>query len=67
MTAITHQGGVVMTVEKAADQAGVSHGTMRGWVERGYVPSVRIGARRVVNVVAWVAQLAAEAEAEAMA
>lgn len=39
-----------MTLEKYAEKVGVSKRTVDGWAERGYLPTVKIGKRRLVNV-----------------
>jgi len=39
-----------MTIEQYAENVGVSVRTVEGWIERGYLPSVKIGKRRLINV-----------------
>ncbi len=39
-----------MSLDKYAEQVGVSKRTVDGWAERGYLPTVKIGKRRLVNV-----------------
>lgn len=40
-----------MTIEKYADRVGVCRRVVEGWIEKGYLPTVKIGKRRLVNVV----------------
>ncbi|HEX7047769.1 MAG TPA: hypothetical protein VF275_09405 [Gammaproteobacteria bacterium] len=42
----------VMTKERFADLVGVEVGVVRGMLDRGYLPSVKIGRHRLVNVAA---------------
>lgn len=39
-----------MTLEKYAEKVGVTKETLDGWVKRGYLPTVKQGKRRLVNV-----------------
>lgn len=41
----------VMTPERFCDLTGVSSGVLEGWMNRGYVPVVIIGRRRLINLV----------------
>lgn len=43
----------LMPWRKFADAIGMSeeHGVVRGWVERGYLPSITIGKRTMINMV----------------
>ena len=47
----------VMDREQFATLTGLSHATVRGMIERGHLPTIRIGKRRLVNI----AQLTKEA------
>ncbi|MDD2770498.1 MAG: excisionase family DNA-binding protein [Methylococcus sp.] len=38
------------TVEKAAEDIGLTKDTVRGWVERGEVKTVRVGRRVLINM-----------------
>jgi excisionase family DNA binding protein len=38
-----------LTIDEAAQQAGVSRWTVRGWIARGQLPSVRIDRRRRID------------------
>lgn len=40
-----------------ADWVHVEHGVFQAWMDRDYIPTVKIGKRRLVNVVALVDQL----------
>lgn len=33
-----------------ADMLGVSHDVVRGWIESGVIPTVKVGRRRLVNL-----------------
>ena len=39
----------VMTPERFSELTGVSEGVLLGWMNRGYLPVVIIGRRRLVN------------------
>ena len=39
-----------MTMEQYAHAVGVTTGTVEKWVERGYLPSFKLGKYRMVNV-----------------
>ena len=39
-----------MTMEQYAQAVGVSKHTVEKWVERGYLPSLKLGKYRMVNV-----------------
>lgn len=41
----------VMTPERFCELTGVSEGVLTGWMNRGYVPVLIIGRRRMVNLV----------------
>jgi len=51
----------VMSRQAFADWIGVSDGVVRGWVDRGEIPTVKIAKRRMVNVLAFV-EMVQEAE-----
>lgn len=42
----------LMTLEKFADAVGLPHGVVLGFLNKGYLPTVTIGRRRLINVVA---------------
>jgi hypothetical protein len=42
----------LITLEKFADAVGLPHGVVRGLLNKGYLPTVTLGRRRLVNVVA---------------
>ncbi len=44
----------VMSRQSFADWIGVSDGVVRGWVERGEIQTVKVGKRRMINVLAFV-------------
>ena len=46
---IEQQPIAIMTPEKFSEAIGVSHMTVQGWINKGYVPTVKIGRRRMVN------------------
>jgi excisionase family DNA binding protein len=39
-----------MTIERYAELVGVSQRVIEAWIKRGYLPTVKIGKRRLVNV-----------------
>jgi|GEM_PF-3985850 len=41
-----------MTLAKYAEQIGVSESTVRAWVHKGLLPTLKIGKRRMINVTA---------------
>jgi excisionase family DNA binding protein len=41
-----------MTVERYAQQVGVTTRTVEGWIAKGYIPTIKMGRRRLVNVAA---------------
>ncbi|PWQ93875.1 helix-turn-helix domain-containing protein [Leucothrix arctica] len=41
----------VMTVAQFAECVGVSEGVVTGWVKREYIPTVKIGRHRLVNII----------------
>ena len=45
------------TVTLFADSIGVTKRTVEGWIDRGYIPSIKIGKRRLVNAHALKKQL----------
>ena len=51
----------VMSRQVFADWIGVSDGVVRGWIDRGEIPTVKIAKRRMVNVLAFV-EMVQEAE-----
>lgn len=48
----------VMTPERFCELTGVSEGVLQGWMNRGYVPVVIVGRRRLVNLVKFAAMCA---------
>lgn len=40
----------VMAMDRFAELVGVSPGVVQGWVERGYLPTTKIGRYRLVNI-----------------
>ncbi|MDS4071396.1 MAG: hypothetical protein RKO24_17425 [Candidatus Competibacter sp.] len=40
----------VMAMDRFAELVGVSADVVRGWVERGYLPTTKIGRYRLVNI-----------------
>ncbi|MDC0664366.1 hypothetical protein, partial [Marinobacter sp. SS21] len=51
----------VMTQERFAQLTGLTEGQVRGMIEKGHLPSIKIGKPRLVNV-ALVSQTALESE-----
>lgn len=45
-------GAGLMTLEKFADAVGLPHGVVLGFLNKGYLPTVTLGRRRLINVVA---------------
>lgn len=41
-----------MTIEKYAELVGVTTATVRNWCNRGYLPTVKTGKRRMINLAA---------------
>ncbi len=39
-----------MTIEQYAEYVGVTVRTVQGWIDRGYIPTVKVGKRRLINV-----------------
>ena len=56
--------GVVVTRQRFAEASGLTEETVRGMVNRGYLPSVLVGRHRLVNIVALERHLAAEEDFE---
>lgn len=44
----------VMSRQSFADWIGESDGVVRGWVERGEIETIKIGRKRLINVLAFV-------------
>ena len=40
----------VMAFERFAELVGVSVDVVRGWIDKGYIPTVKIGRHRLINV-----------------
>lgn len=40
----------VMDRERFADLVGIELGVVNGWIDRGYVPTVKIGRHRLINI-----------------
>ena len=47
----------LLTMEKFAYTVGVTPDVVDGWVKRKYIPTVKIGIRRLINITALVNQL----------
>ena len=41
----------VMGQKKFADLAGVTEGVLEGWINRGYIPTIKIGKHTLINLV----------------
>ena len=41
-----------MTIEQYAQHVGVSNRTVEEWIAKNHIPSIKIGRRRLVNVLA---------------
>ncbi len=41
-----------MTIEQYAQHVGVSVRTVEGWIAKDHLPSIKVGRRRLVNVLA---------------
>lgn len=52
LTTATGTSPGLMTLEKFADAVGLPHGVVLGFLNKGYLPTVTIGRRRLINVVA---------------
>ncbi len=46
-----------LTIEKYAHSIGVSTDVVDGWIKRGYIPTVKIGRRRLINIAAMTREL----------
>lgn len=46
-----------VTQTKFAEITGVTLPTVRAWVARGYVPTIRVGRRRLIDVAAYLRQI----------
>lgn len=44
-------GVPVMTQERFADLVGIDLGVLQNWVNRGYLPTIKIGRHRLINLV----------------
>lgn len=53
----TSDPAVCMSQERYAALVGVSKDTVRGWLEQGTIPSVKVGKQRFVNVRKVIAEL----------
>ena len=42
----------VMAADRFADLVGVSSEVVRGWIDKGYLPTMKIGRYRLVNLAA---------------
>ena len=40
----------VMTRERFAALVGVEEGVVRGWIDKGYLPTLKVGKHRLVNL-----------------
>lgn len=40
----------VMEKSKFADLVGVDVGVVNGWIDKGYIPSMKLGKHRLVNI-----------------
>jgi len=49
---------VVVTLERFSEQTGLPIGVCLGMVNRGYIPTITIGRRRLINMVALSRELA---------
>ncbi len=48
---VTSQANVpVMEREKFSELVGVDLGVINGWIDRGYLPSIKMGKHRLVNL-----------------
>jgi len=47
----------VLHPDKFADSIGLSAGVVGGWIDQGYIPTVKVGRYRMVNLVKFVQQL----------
>ncbi|MET0082681.1 MAG: helix-turn-helix domain-containing protein [Sedimenticola sp.] len=50
----------VMSKERFAKLSGLSEPTVRGMIEKGHIPAIKIGKRRLVNVVALIKEAGEE-------
>ncbi len=51
-----------MTIEQYAAHVGVTERTVQGWIDKGYLLSVKISKRRLVNVAGRTARCLEEAD-----
>ncbi len=43
----------LISPERFAQLVGVEHGVIRGWMQRGYVPTYSIGKYTLINLASW--------------
>lgn len=46
---MTENTCLFFTITLFADSVGVTKRTVEGWIDRGFIPTVKIGKRRLVN------------------
>lgn len=49
---MTDKAAPMMTIQEFSKRVGVSAYVVEGWVRRGYIPTIKIGKRCLVNVAA---------------
>jgi len=47
----------VLSVDRYAKSIGIDVGVVDGWVKRGYIPTIKIGKRRLINIAAMTQEL----------
>jgi len=52
LTSVVVPSVPVMAVERFAELIGLDIGVVRGWIDKGYLPTLKIGRYRLVNVAA---------------
>lgn len=42
----------ILTQQKFSESTGIEIGVIEGWIKRGYIDTVKIGKRRLINIAA---------------
>lgn len=45
-----HNSSNLVNIKKFASMTGETEGVVRGWCNRGYIPTIKIGKRLLINV-----------------
>jgi len=47
----------LLTIERYANSVGVTPHVVEAWIKRGYIPTHKVGRRRLVNIIALIQEL----------